>query len=239
MITYNFYGRLGNICWEIATVFDYCHRFNIPEHYIVFNKNHKDYHWNYDLTYYSDFFRNIADHFVDQNTFKKLTANNKIETYNSQINYGTDVSFNEWSDDLGIVLKQSYTKDLFRRLFRNESLCDMLQERYSNIFNAFYTIGIHIRRTDYIEYFHNYEFKDPNNIIRRVQQIIANNVHKKFKILVFSDDINWVKNVLLQFQIHLIYVENNKDFEDLLLMTLCNEIVSVGSSFSDTAKLIK
>jgi hypothetical protein len=96
------------------------------------------------------------------------------------------------------------------------------------------SISIHVRRGDYLseefkgllknkEYYYN-EIKKIDN-----QKNITN-------ILVFSDDIQWCKENIIDKRI--IYIEGQKDYEDLYLMSLCENNISSQSSFSWWAEFL-
>jgi hypothetical protein len=51
------------------------------------------------------------------------------------------------------------------------------------------------------------------------------------KFLIFSDDIQWCKQNFPEMK-NFVYIEGQKDYEDFLLMSLCNHNIICNSSFS-------
>ncbi|MCK4744844.1 alpha-1,2-fucosyltransferase, partial [Candidatus Parcubacteria bacterium] len=94
------------------------------------------------------------------------------------------------------------------------------------------SISIHIRRNDYISHkpanqYHgvchlSYYKKAINVIIKKIDDP---------HFFVFSDDIDWCKkNLKIKFPT--IFVEGNKDYEDLILMSKCKHNIIANSTFS-------
>ena len=94
------------------------------------------------------------------------------------------------------------------------------------------SVSIHFRRGDYVNNiktntFHGLcGFNYYNNGIKFISKNISNPIY-----FVFSDDINWVKqNFKLNYPT--IYIEDNKDYEDMYLMSLCRHNIIANSTFS-------
>lgn len=87
------------------------------------------------------------------------------------------------------------------------------------------TVSLHIRRGDYLNFPHIHPTVD----ISYVEESIRLIGEYSF-IFIFSDDKEWVTNNLKLD--NMIFVENNHDFEDLWLMSLCKNNIISNSSFS-------
>jgi hypothetical protein len=104
-------------------------------------------------------------------------------------------------------------------------ILDIINDKYGDIVNG-KTTSIHIRRGDYV--------KHPNH--HPVQSLEYYNKgmgllkDKTETFVVFSDDIEWCKNNLKGNDI--IYINNEKDYIELYLMSLCNNNIISNSSFS-------
>jgi len=87
------------------------------------------------------------------------------------------------------------------------------------------SVSLHIRRTDYVTSngFH------PVQTIEYYEKALSLIGDYK-NIVVFSDDISWCKENLPFDNIK--FIEGNKDFEDLWLMSLCDHNIIANSSFS-------
>lgn len=110
-------------------------------------------------------------------------------------------------------------------LFLNEKIIDDLKLKYKNILNA-NTCSLHVRRGDYLR-LQDYHTVLSLSYYKSAIDIIGND--KTF--LIFSDDIDWCKEVF-DYLPNKIFVEGNADYEDLYLMSLCNDNIIANSSFS-------
>jgi hypothetical protein len=89
---------------------------------------------------------------------------------------------------------------------------------------------MHIRRGDYVD-LQNHHPLQPIEYYQKSVNIIGKNMH----YLVFSNDIEWCKLNLTKDSLgvkNIVYVENMKPYEDLLLMQQCNHNIIANSSFS-------
>lgn len=88
------------------------------------------------------------------------------------------------------------------------------------------TTSIHIRRGDYV----NYPNIHPTQSIDYYKKSIDLLKDKTDIFVIFSDDIDWCKeNINLD---NIIYIENEKDYIELYLMSLCGNNITSNSSFS-------
>jgi hypothetical protein len=84
-------------------------------------------------------------------------------------------------------------------------------------------ISIHVRRGDYLHQ----QYHHPICSAEYYSQAI-DLINENIPIVIFSDDINWCKeNIKADF-----YIENNKNYEDLYLMTKAKHNIIANSSFS-------
>ena len=61
---------------------------------------------------------------------------------------------------------------------------------------------------------------------------IKQDICNKFNLVVFSDDIDWCKKNLSHLNDNIVFVEGNKDYEDLFMMSYCDHNIISNSSFS-------
>lgn len=88
------------------------------------------------------------------------------------------------------------------------------------------TTSIHVRRGDYV----NYPNLHPTQSLEYYEQSIDILKNKTEIFLIFSDDIIWCKeNIELE---NAIYIENEKDYIEMYLMSLCDNNIISNSSFS-------
>ena len=102
---------------------------------------------------------------------------------------------------------------------------EYLQSKYGEVLSKDNTVSLHVRRGDYIgkEQFH--------PIVDKSYYEQAIEKHSGATFLVFSDDISWCKDNLPEGPEY-VFVEGNKDYEDLYLMSKCAHNIIANSSFS-------
>lgn len=112
--------------------------------------------------------------------------------------------------------------------FRDEKV-SRVKEKYRHI-DFSKSVGIHLRLGDLKN--------NPMNRIRyyippcRYYKRALSRVEHIENILVFSDEIEDAKKHLNDIKGNIIYMERNRDYEDLYLMSLCHDFICSGSSFS-------
>lgn len=224
MITfYKIPGRLGNNMLSFYTTYYYCMINNIDYKKIYFTPNC----FTDGIKLYNNniLYTNFLDRFIQEDVFlQKLKSCNNI-IYDGNYHGSDDIYFCGcyWKvPDMGT----EYERQLFKKLFYNKQLFKQLEQKYSNI-DFKNRLGIHIRRTDFI------------NIQPESVEDILSRINKKYnKYVVFSDDIQWCKN-----NIHLtdcIFMEGNEPYEDLILLSMCDDITGTKySTFSGMARRLK
>lgn len=100
---------------------------------------------------------------------------------------------------------------------------DYIQLKYKNILSD--SVSIHIRRGDYLDKQDKHPVQDMNYY--NLAMSYFNNC-KNF--IIFSDDIEWCKNNFIGDQF--VFIEGERDYIDLWLMSLCNHNIIANSSFS-------
>jgi len=104
-------------------------------------------------------------------------------------------------------------------------IMETIHEKYSDIVNGKST-SIHVRRGDYV----NHPNHHPVQSLEYYNNAIDSLKDKTDNFVVFSDDIEWCKNNLKTDGI--IYIDNEKDYIELYLMSLCDNNIISNSSFS-------
>lgn len=103
-----------------------------------------------------------------------------------------------------------------------------VEEKYKHI-DFSRSVGLHLRFGDIKKSPACYVFYIPS--VDYYVRALSHIRHKE-KILVFSDEIESVKKHLKKIGRDVIYIEGNKDYEDLHLMSLCHDFICSGSTFS-------
>lgn len=94
------------------------------------------------------------------------------------------------------------------------------------------SVGIHIRRGDYVKYPDKFPMCTPNYYKKALE--IIKQKYKDVSIFIFSDDLNWCKSEL-SFINNVTFVENKVNteaFVDMLLMSRCKHNIIANSTFS-------
>jgi len=157
----------------------------------------------------------------------KLINRNECTIYTEK-DYSFDSSIVNVSDNTaieGYFQSYKYFEDYDAEIrkeftFKDELLakCTKVISNYSN------TVAIHIRRGDQVAHPGMW-----NVTLAYIQEALNQFTDDEYTFLVFSDDINWCKQV---FPDGVIFMEGNSQYEDMCLMTLCNHNIISNSTFS-------
>ena len=118
----------------------------------------------------------------------------------------------------------SHCSEKIRDLFTPIKLVDKIESANKNLLNQS-PVALHIRRGDYLK------FSDvhPTCGVAYYKKAI-DSFEKSRKFLIFSDDIEWCKKVFNGNRF--LFAIDNKDYEDLLLFSLCPDAIIANSTFS-------
>jgi len=131
----------------------------------------------------------------------------------------SEKSFKEIED----VIREEFTLNkVLRKEFENKNR-SVVEE-----INNSESVSIHIRRTDYLEKQNVCIVLKPEYYIEAINIIIQKIKNPRY--FFFSDDIEWVKNNFSHLT-NSVFL-SNKDYEDLILMSLCKYNITANSTFS-------
>ena len=152
-----------------------------------------------------------------------------------------DPEFREIGDN---VLLKGYwhTERYFSEIstiIRNEimvkSKLENINLHLSNLIKDSNSVGLHIRRCDYVPGTYEDQILDPLKLsyyLKAIEKLSEE--EKELQFFIFSDDPGWVKDhVKLEYPV--VYVDHNTaetNYEDLRLMSLCKHNIIANSSFS-------
>ncbi len=122
--------------------------------------------------------------------------------------------------------KYFYDKEKVKKWYTfREKKISSVKEKYKHI-DFSKSVGLHLRFGDKkkLPEYYNPSFEYYADALLRVK-------HKE-NILVFSDEIKIARKKLKGLKGNVIYVEGNKDYEDLYLMSLSHDFICSGSTFS-------
>ena len=119
----------------------------------------------------------------------------------------------------------NYKKELLKLFEIDDDTNIYLLEKYGNILNQD-TCSIHVRRGDYLSLPNHHPIQPIDYYINSVN-IIGKDKH----FLIFSDDIKWCKENF-EFIKNKTFISENLDYQDLYLMSMCNNNIIANSTFS-------
>jgi len=130
-------------------------------------------------------------------------------------------------------------KDILRKELSFKPIEDTLNKQYEREIQKCFSIGVHIRRGDFI--LRNWQLPESyyNNVITQLHE-----AYPDAMFFIFSDDMDWCKENKTQMGLpkNTVFVEGNFNYKtnyiDLQLMTMCKGLVVGSSSFSYLAGIL-
>jgi hypothetical protein len=216
MVSCYLQGGLGNYLFQIATA--YSKSLDLNKKFVINPKNIQVVHKP--ITFYTD---NILKNIVFDNNF------NPIEIYYEPYFHYTPIpDFMLPTQLYGYFQSEKYFKhnrDKILDFFSCNNVIEKIYDKYKIALNND-TCSIHVRRGDYLNLIDHHPVQDMEYYKKAISIV---GYEKTF--FIFSDDIGWCKENF-NFLDNVIYCENNKDYEELYLMSLCKDNIIANSSFS-------
>lgn len=136
-----------------------------------------------------------------------------------------------WGDERFFIKAKKEVLDSFK--FLPDALSEKIQKESSIIANSFpKTVAVHIRRGDYI----NTNFiplAETNYYLNSLEYIEKMECVDNLKLYIFSDDPQWCrKNLSFLDKFECEFIQGNKDYEDMYLISRCMYIIIANSTFS-------
>jgi len=262
-------GRLGENISYIYGLFKFCKNNNVPYNNIILDYNYKnksllkDKKDEYVFHDCMEMFSNIKSNFkkLDNSYFNDfdimdikaktdITLFYNFYKYNDDYSQTSNILFKDyWSLDDYYRLRDPYfDRKLLEYICRPKKLINRLRNEYSDILMDS-TIGIHVRREDYIglktDSILKEDVKNNKNIFYKnkklyskddIVKIIMDN--RENKILIFSDDTAWCRD---NFEIYknVNVIDGNRPYEDMILLSLCSKVIrNPGSFFSQISFIL-
>lgn len=219
-------GGLGNYMFQIACVYSYSMKYNKKSFFTI--NDSVSVHKNIEI-YKSNIFNKI-NLVNDKKIAEKLTIYNEPHFHYTQI---PEISGNVYLN--GYFQSEKYFEgfnDEIKQLFLPDLLTvEQLKKLALNKYNVDLTLtntcSIHIRRGDYLMYPHHHPVQTMNYYMKAIKLLPKDSV-----FLIFSDDIMWCKENFPNIPEKFIFIDNQSDYEDLMLMTLCKNNIICNSTFS-------
>lgn len=211
-------GGLGNYIFQIAAAYMVSKRDgkNLKVDYSDISVIHKPIE-----TYFNNIFRKIE--FVGKQFYHYSDTTDQPIVYREIPKTNGNVHLTGYyQNEMYFSHIESDIKELFEI---DENTKNYLIEKYSDILN-YETCSLHVRRGDYVnkQDFHPLQ---PIEYYKKSIEIIGEDKN----YLIFSDDIEWCEKNL-SFIKNKTFISGNKDYQDLYLMSLCNDNIIANSSFS-------
>jgi|TARA_R110001606_G_scaffold343773_1_gene492360 hypothetical protein len=212
MVTSILRGGLGNYMFQIGAAVTLAVKYNDTA---VFDFNYTKQVHNNIKTYKQNLFRKLDDSLK----VSKINIYNEPQFEFSVIPYKKDIVLS------GNFQSEKYLdRDLILNLFALDSISkNYIAGKYGTDFNN--CTSIHVRRGDYL-------LKQDRHPVLGMEYY--NSAIEQFdnckKFIIFSDDIVWCKANFIGD--NFVFVEDEEDYIDLWLMSLCNNNIIANSSFS-------
>lgn len=209
-------GGLGNILFQISTGYSYSLEKKIPFH---INKSNITMSHTSINQYTTNILKNLQ--------FTNLNMLNIYAEPNFHFNEIPSVS--EKTLLKGYFQSEKYfikhRKELLKFYEIDNITLDFILKKYGEIIKH-NTCSIHVRRGDYL----NLPDHHPVQSIEYYEKSIEI-IGKENYFLIFSDDIKWCINNF-DFIEKKIFIQNNFDYQDLYLMSMCKNNIICNSTFS-------
>lgn len=117
-----------------------------------------------------------------------------------------------------------YRSEVLDLLKPSADINDYIDAKYPHIVNNNNTVGLHIRRGDYLKYSYHH-----HNLSLDYYKNAISYFPKDSTFVIFSDDIAWCKEQFVG--ANFIFVEGESDVIDLYVMSKCNHAIISNSTF--------
>jgi|HubBroStandDraft_6_1064221.scaffolds.fasta_scaffold376104_2 hypothetical protein len=132
------------------------------------------------------------------------------------------------ADDLGIVHPQQRwhlegVEDVVRRAFApRPEVWSRLATRFADVLALPHKTSVHVRRGDYVDFGGYFTILEPDYYAEAMSILEG-------PYLVFSDNVDWCRQNLVG---DCVFMANNMDHEDLLMMAACDAHIASNSTFA-------
>lgn len=215
-VTTKLQGGIGNMLFQIAAAYAYSKKFN--NEFMLSKNDAVIVHKNVD-TYSNNILKNI-----EFSNFIKPTIQHSEKGFHYQEipNYNNNVVL------YGYFQSEKYFQDYsdeIRKLFMSYDI--NLSDDIKDLLDNENTCSIHVRRGDFLKYPSNHPVQNMNYFLKAIKQMPKDSV-----FLIFSDDIEWCKQNFPDLPEKFRFIEGNKDYEDLYIMSHCKNNIIANSTFS-------
>ena len=225
MIYCNLKGGLGNMMFQMAATLSMSieknDTYSFPNLFDQLNYLNNDLMYNPGLNYANDYLKIFK--YVNTSPINGSPIIINFPFHYEKIEFNFDSVIID-----GFFQSEKYFKNNKKEILKFFNFGDVCDTYVKNKYNYqnLKTTSIHVRRGDYLKYPNHH----PPQSIEYYNNSIDVLKNDTDLFLIFSDDIIWCKeNIKLN---NAIYIENEKDYNELYLMTLCDNNIISNSSFS-------
>jgi hypothetical protein len=213
MLSCNLFGGLGNYLFQVAAT----HSLSIDNNdFCVFNdKNSYTVHKHFN-TYTSNIFSNL-----------KISEENFTLLYNEPFFQFKKIPYQKNLKLSGYFQSEKYfnhNRNSILDLFSiDDNSKNYIKNKYDDILNK-KTCSVHVRRGDYLNLPNHHPVCSLDYYNKTIEMMDVD------LFLVFSDDIEWCRKNFIGDKF--IFIDENPDYIDIWLMSLCDNNIIANSSFS-------
>jgi hypothetical protein len=211
-------GGLGNFMFQVAAAYAYAKRYDRT---VGFSAQQARGPHKGALEYEKNVFKNI-DLWFNRN-------GDVIQLHENGFHY-TDIPNHPEREVLltGYFQSEKYFKDFekeIRELFMSYDV--ELSNEIKGLLANENTCSIHVRRGDFLNHPNHHPVQNMNYFMKAIKKM-----PKDCVFLILSDDIDWCKQNFPDLPEKFRFVEGNKDYEDLYIMSHCKNNIICNSTFS-------
>lgn len=213
-------GGLGNYMFQIACAYSYS--LKNEKTFVLSLSDSITVHKNIE-SYRSNILSNLK--FTQKQDFSKYKLYNEPNFF-----YESIPDFNENVFLVGYFQSEKYFKNYRNEILNIFSFPTNIIESVKNKYKPLLEnkiCSIHVRRGDFLKFPDNHPTQNMNYYMKAIKQMPKDSV-----FFIFSDDIEWCKQNFPDIPEKFHYIENQNDYEDLLLMSMCTNNITCNSSFS-------
>ena len=228
MIYCNLKGGLGNMMFQVAATLSLAKDNNteasFPNLISHLNYLNEEKEYNPKLDYSNEYVNlNIFKNLKNENTLNKTKVINFPFQFKNIPLEENDIEINGFfQSEKYFINNEEY---ITNRFCIKDDVLNIIKAKYNNIL-SYKTTSIHVRRGDYLKLNQHHPSLNLDYFINAIDLTKSSTE----KYIIFSDDIEWCKTKFIGNKF--IFVENEKDYVEMYLMSLCNNNIISNSSFS-------
>lgn len=228
MIYINLKGGLGNMMFQIAAAkaISLCKKtdYSFPNLKLHLNYLSSEKEYNPNVNYCSEYLKlPFLKNAKTENSFLPLTTITFPFHFEEKNIYTSNVRIDGFFQSEKYFEK--YKNEIMDLFSPDDDIVSFLEKKYIDIQQIKKT-SIHVRRGDYIKNNKHHYLQDFSYYQKAIDYLDS----ETDKFIIFSDDMKWCKENFIGEKYF--FVENEKDYFELYLMSLCSNNIISNSSFS-------